>query len=316
MVWLESGCGATLVHPRLLVYAGHCGEEHERAWLGSALDVEMDPDSGIVALREPSRYRHVDIKRCRVYPDSAIGRGNDFAYCELTEPLRDVAAIPPSVGCERASVQPGTEVTILGFGFASLEDDTPGIKRVARTEVVRMGREIVIGDMEIGTCRGDSSGPAFIDVSEPGASEPDWRMLGLLSSGIVGECGVGWYTDISKMVTWLESDSGYDVTPCFDDQGRWRPGPSCQAPGLDRAGEPLATTGARSKSCGAPYSAGCGVYVRTGPETSGAWWLSLMLVVLLLWHCRKHDRAHLPRSMFGAWLPLLLRRAMGKSREG
>jgi len=285
VVWLESGCVATLVHPSILLYAGHCGEDNTRAWFGNSLDIDVDVDSEVLTLRNPSRYEHVDIERCRVHPESAIGRGTDFAYCELAEPMDDVVSIPPAVGCERESAAPGTSVTILGFGFASQDDDTAGAKRVGQAEVVGIGEyeEIVIGDSEVGTCRGDSGGPAFIDLSELGESRPDWRLLALLSSGIEGECGIGWYTDVSKMVTWLESDSGYDVTPCFDNEWSWHTDPNCRAPALDAAGEPLATTGYYSKSCGSPYSASCSIRARTKTESVGMRWLPCSIVILLLY---------------------------------
>ena len=159
VLFLEAGCTATLVHERIVIFAGHCGADHQLAWLADELQLRVNRDS--IDIQDPERHRRVSLARCAVHPTADIGSATDVGYCELREPLRDVPPIPPAVGCERTDVTEGTMATLVGFGFTSTDDDgMPGQKRVGQTPVRGLDAgEFMIGDEQVGTCRGDSAVP-------------------------------------------------------------------------------------------------------------------------------------------------------------
>src|SRR5690606_37991006 len=46
VVWLSGGCSGTLVHERLILYAGHCGEDHHSAYVGDTLKIVPGDTTG------------------------------------------------------------------------------------------------------------------------------------------------------------------------------------------------------------------------------------------------------------------------------
>jgi hypothetical protein len=250
--WLESGCTATLVHERVIVFAGHCGVDHERVFFGQAFEVALDFDAGTASLPNPERYESVALTRCELHPEAAIGSGLDVAFCELADAVADRPSVPLVAGCEREHLKLGAPVTMVGFGFDTLEaQGRAGIKRVAQSRVVDVSREVYIGETDAGTCPGDSGGPAFMRVDSE-AERPDWRLAAVLSSGSQGRCGVGRYTNVSDVKEWLEAASGHDLTPCFDANDQWKPGPSCVMPPLNLEGEPIDVPDEHTAHCGSP----------------------------------------------------------------
>ena len=290
VLWLETGCTAVLVHERVVVYAAHCGIDHERVWVGQRFDVRFD--AGAVKLDGQEHYRSLEIERCAIYPGSD-GAGADLAYCILAVPVLDIAPVPPLARCERAIVRVGETVTLVGFGFAE-DGDVPGIKRVGTSSVRSLDSSFIAGDDQVGTCRGDSGGPALI-AFDSARGLATWRVFGVLSSGKAGTCGPGRYADLSAATAWLESASGFDLTPCTDAGGAWRPGPQCIKPPLDADGEPSPGLPQYADTCGTPYSPGRGcsaVTVRDGfgceRGPSGAirtLWIALALCILARRKC-------------------------------
>lgn len=245
-VFLDNGCTGSLLHPRVVVYAGHCGNAAKFAWLGSELVVDVESRPPSVRATEDGSATKIAVRRCEMHPDAGIGTGADLAYCELAEPV-DVEIVPPVSGCERDHVVEGAEVTLVGFGFDAPEAGSAGVKRMVVADIASISTEILIGTDTAGTCRGDSGGPAFMRLGEA----KEWRQVAVLSSGYQGQCGVGFYTDLAPFVRWIEERTQRDLTPCFDEKGRWSPTSDCMQPSLDDAG--VATTMREpSSSCGAP----------------------------------------------------------------
>ena len=161
----------------------------------------------------------------------------------------------PAQGCERAAVAQGNFAALVGYGFEDL-NGTAGTKRVVEAEIYSVSKEIRIGDSARGTCAGDSGGPAFIRIPR-GSDSPgfEWRVVGLLSSGIEGEgCGTGYYTDLASHVDWLQEETDRVLTPCFADDGSWAPTARCVRPSLNAEGVTSAEEPVEySDTCGPPY---------------------------------------------------------------
>lgn len=159
------------------------------------------------------------------------------------------ALIAPARGCERERVQAGDPVWLVGFG-ATDSGGAMGDRRSVETTLTSLSPFLVAGTPTAGVCHGDSGGPAFVQVVGEGASA-EWRQLGVLSAGVVGQCGPGYYTDLDAFIPWIEQTTQVDVTPCHDDAGNWAPTAGCLMSRVEAGGlEELET---RSATCGAPY---------------------------------------------------------------
>ena len=123
------GCTGTLVHPEVVIYAAHCGTGYNSIHFG-------DTDSnGFTVFTE----------FCKTYPGGGPGGGNDWAFCKLQQPVPEISIVPILMGCETSVLQPGQEVTIVGFG--NTDSNTFGIKNEVVTTInsVMGNGEISIG---------------------------------------------------------------------------------------------------------------------------------------------------------------------------
>ncbi len=209
-VRMHGNCTGTLIHPQVVLYAGHCNTVSTAVLLGET------KGGGIP---QP-------VDECWVSPDYDGSSATDFAVCRLVDPVPDVPIIPILMGCEEQVLAVGSQVTTVGYGFSP--EGPMGIKRAVTYEVVDLDWEVgsvAVGGGTMGTvCSGDSGGGSFVQLPDG-----SWRLFGVTSS-ILGEAcgtGIGLLGLASRAVPWVESITGFDVTPCHDDQGVWDPGPDC-----------------------------------------------------------------------------------------
>ncbi len=244
------GCTGTLVHPQVVVYAAHCGPQN-RVYFGE---------------RQNGPARSVNTAMCRTNPSySGGGGGQDHAFCVLSEPQNDIPITPILMGCETTVLQPGKEVTIVGFGNA---DTGPyGIKREVTTTInqITNGNEAYIGGNGKDSCQGDSGGPVYVKLDASQGGDDTWRVFGITSYG--GACGGGGYYSMMHIgMQWLETqlaEYNIDITPCHQSDGTWAPGPECRgfpfAPatpgGSWSNGCAGGEVGGYSAMCGAPFNA-------------------------------------------------------------
>ena len=222
-------CTASLVHPEIIISAGHCYD----GGIQSVVIGESAQDS-----------RQIPVEYCVAHPSwtGSLGDGVDYSYCKLSSPVNDVPIIPPLMGCEIDVLKPGTTVYPVGYGRnqAIPTQQGAGTKRWVATPfqgfIGGSGRE----EAEVGTtgkqgCMGDSGGPVYVELPEDeyGAGA-GWRVFGVTSYGDQSCAdGTGTYGVMWNFVEFVEEDSGFDITPCHDADGTWNPGPDCQGVQLD-----------------------------------------------------------------------------------
>lgn len=218
-------CTATLIHPRVLIYAAHCGDKVPEALFGESTD-------------KPSR--RVKTKYCKTNPDFSMsagpGKGTDFAFCVLESAVEDMPLAPILYGCEvEKALVNNADIWLAGFGKNNNESGGPksGIKHWVKTDFVKFKnsekKEVVVGSNGKTACNGDSGGPAYIQLEDG-----TWRTFGITSHGEDTSCTkVAYYTHAAIMVPWMQEfihrkgDKDIDVTPCFDDDGTWNPSKDC-----------------------------------------------------------------------------------------
>ncbi|HWB79316.1 MAG TPA: trypsin-like serine protease [Nannocystaceae bacterium] len=237
-------CSGSLVHPQVVVFAAHCGDDEK--------DIKFGESTGSGGYTRPT-------ERCMINPDylGVSDQAHDWAFCVLAEPITEIPITPPAYGCELDLIAQGQAVVIAGFGN-NTDNGGAGTKRWAETTIVStLGSTASIGGGGTSTCEGDSGSSAFVQLEDG-----SYRAISMTSTGV--GCGAtGVHALMHPAIPWIEMESGIDITPCHDIDGTWHPTGACT--GFYSGGE----TGygiwsnwcedtpftAASSSCGDPFDA-------------------------------------------------------------
>lgn len=239
------GCTATLIHPKVVLSAGHCGKLRS-----------LDFGESV-----RKRAKRVGVKWCETTSFSST----DAQICVLQEAVEGLPTAPIIQGCEVEALKANAEVYLAGFG---LDENDPsgggGIdeKRWVATTINSVSESTLsVGGGGKGGCQGDSGGPVYIKLSDG-----TWRTVGAThGGGSHPNCDAGMYKRTDKLIGWYEQqlkkhgETDIDLSPCFDDSGKWEPTEACGGYTKDVQGP----YGTWSDNCGEgmpvqKYSATCG----------------------------------------------------------
>lgn len=216
-------CSGTLVHPRVVVYAAHCLK-------AGYLRLGEDRNGPLFTLKD-GHFEKSNVNPRWMSPGQV---GEDWAYVLLKEPIKDVPLIPIAYGCEiDMLIKAGAPVVMAGYSDneeGKPEDQRDYRQKWAKTKIRDTQAGVInAGGQGVVACKGDSGGPLLAQVPDG-----SWRMIGIASTRSGANCdspgAFNRYSRVRKeMVAWLEDETGLDLTPCFDLEGKPTPSAACDA---------------------------------------------------------------------------------------
>jgi len=202
-------CSGALVHPRVVLTAGHCQTPAAGINLVAlnALDIGQLDNAEVIGVR-----------RVRVNPNYPQVIGNDITVLVL----REESTIPPVPIVTAEELAAVTQTTLVGFGNSDLlstkgfgtqrevtvditnlrRSDTDDLDRAEQSLGFESDREFTAGGGGFDSCNGDSGGPAYVAV------DGVRKLAGLTSratEGFTNPCGDGGiYTRVDTQRSFID----------------------------------------------------------------------------------------------------------------
>ncbi len=203
-LWLDDTyiCTATLIHPKVLLTAGHCITENGETW-----NITVMSGSNITGWEGSIVANVADTKthptwNGNINESTAI----DLALIKLD---RDVTNIESYKIRNYPESSIGDVGVVVGYGITASDNDDTGIHRKGTAKILQKGILSGLGNrylLEVGspssTCSGDSGGPFFTMQNN------QYVVTGVTSFGIKSSCVPdedGFEMQVVKYRSWINS---------------------------------------------------------------------------------------------------------------
>lgn len=201
-------CTGVLIAPELVLTAAHCvklGAQVPVSQVSVSFGVTASEDA--ITLGARGLRVHDAFKMENYYRDVPFEKNlGDLALIRLSEPA-PAGARPMQLPSAGLRLEPGTTVTVAGFGMTTPKDSS-GFGTLYKASQAILNWDYAETELQLdrigasGVCQGDSGGPAWVELD----GTP--TLIGITNWGIRPHCE-GWvvFAKVPAMLGWIESKS-------------------------------------------------------------------------------------------------------------
>lgn len=200
-------CTATLVAPDVVLTAAHCvfGRTAAEVTFG----IGMSANSSAIFRQVASITVHPDYIPFDVNNQASFVNGKDLAILRLVEAINEIQ--PASLFLGDVSAFANQTLRLVGYGATEvistpleLQAVGSGVRRSATVVLDGLqGETLFYNFMGMGSCNGDSGGPAFVELTSG-----NWQQVGVTSFGDTRCSSRGFYQRLDLHADWIRSVAG------------------------------------------------------------------------------------------------------------